>query len=293
MATMRPNLDQMPRQEGLDRLRKHDFDRLAAFIENYSGIKMPPSKITMVEGRLRRRVRTTGAASLSDYCRRLFEGGDLEAESVYLIDAVTTNKTEFFREPEHFDYLTATALPTLLEERRSASNALKLWSAACSTGAEPYTLAMVLADFRQTHSISRVSILATDLCTAVLQTGTQAIYPEAAVQAVPVELRHRYLLRSRDRTRELVRIVPGLRSWVQFARFNLMAEDYGVDRDFDVIFCRNVLIYFDKPTQQAVLQRLCRHLRPGGYLFLGHSESVAGLTLPLSVVGHTVFRRAD
>ncbi|MDR3535669.1 MAG: CheR family methyltransferase [Acetobacteraceae bacterium] len=290
---MHTELDEIPRQTGMDRLHRRDFDRLAAFIESYSGIKMPPSKITMVEGRLRRRVRSTGAASLGEYCRRLFEGGTLEAEAVHLIDAVTTNKTEFFREPEHFDYLTATALPTLLEERRSASNGLKLWSAACSTGAEPYTLAMVLAEFRQTRSVSRVSILATDLCTEVLQTGAQAIYPEAAVLSVPIELRRRYMLRSRDRTRGLVRIVPGLRDWVQFARFNLMAEDYGVDRDFDVIFCRNVLIYFDKPTQQAVLRRLCRHLRPGGYLFLGHSESVAGLTLPLHVVGHTVFRRAD
>jgi chemotaxis protein methyltransferase CheR len=111
------------------------------------------------------------------------------------------------------------------------------------------------------------------------------------VAAVPMELRRRYLLRSRDTKRGVVRIIPELRAWVRFARLNLIASDYNVEHDFDVIFCRNVLIYFDKTMQQAVLLRLIRHLRPGGYLFLGHSESLAGLALPLQAVGHTVFRR--
>jgi chemotaxis protein methyltransferase CheR len=252
---------------------------------------MPPSKITMVEGRLRRLVRETGAAGLSEYCERLFEGGELAAEAVRLIDAVTTNKTEFFREPEHFRFLLGTVLPTLQAERRTAQAGFKLWSAACSTGAEPYTLAMVLAEFVQHHHGQRVSILASDLCTEVLQTAVRGIYPETAVEAVPAELRRRYLLRSRDAARGVVRIIPELRAWLRFARLNLIAPDYPVDHDFDVIFCRNVLIYFDKLTQQAVLRRLLQHLRPGGYLFLGHSESLAGLTLPVQAVGHTVFRR--
>jgi chemotaxis protein methyltransferase CheR len=291
MSTLSP-IDVRPQAvDGIDRLRPHDFKRLAEFIEGYSGIKMPPSKITMVEGRLRRRVRDTGADNLSEYCRRLFEGGDLATEAVHLIDAVTTNKTEFFREPEHFRYLLDTALPTLRTERPAGQTALKLWSAACSTGAEPYTLAMVLAEFRQQHHGQRIAILATDLSTAVLRTAVRGIYPEAGVAAVPIELRRRYLLRSRDTTRGTVRIVPELRAWLRFARLNLMAPDYAVDHDFDVIFCRNVLIYFDKQTQQSVLQRLIQHLRPGGYLFLGHSESLAGLALPLQAVGHTVFRR--
>ena len=276
---------------GTDRLRPQDFKRLAKFIEAYSGIKMPPSKLTMVEGRLRRRVRETGAADLSEYCDRLFEGGDLPAETVHLIDAVTTNKTEFFREAEHFRFLLRTVLPTLCADRPATQAVVKLWSSACSTGAEPYTLAMILAEFRQQHPGQRVSILASDLCTEVLHAAARGIYPQSAVQAVPPELRSRYLLRSREPGRGLVRIVAELRAWVQFARLNLMAPDYPVDRDFDVIFCRNVLIYFDRPTQQAVLQRLVEHLRPGGYLFLGHSESIAGLVLPLQVVGHTIFRR--
>ncbi len=277
-----------PPAEPQDRLQRRDFERLAAFVHSYSGIKMPSSKATMLEGRLRRRVRETGAANLSEYCRFLFEGGGLQTEAVALIDAVTTNKTEFFREPQHFDLLTRSVLPELLADRRSK---LKVWSAACSTGAEPYTLAMVLAEWqRQLASAPRVSILATDLCTEVLQVAARGIYPASAADSVPAELRTRYMLRSRDEARALVRIIPELRRLVQFARLNLMAAEYPVEPDADIVFCRNVLIYFDKPTQRAVLQRLCRHLRPGGYLFLGHSESLAGLDLPLQAIGNTVFR---
>ncbi len=276
----------------IDRLRQLDFRRLAEFIQDYSGIKMPPNKITMLEGRLRHRVRDTGAASLSDYCRMLFEGDGLRSEAVHLIDAVTTNKTDFLREPEHFRILVRQVLPTLLADRHAGDQAqVKLWSAACSTGAEPYTLAMVLADWCAERSGLRVSILATDLCTEVLAAAHRAIYPETMVSVLPPEFRRRYLLRSRDRGRRLVRVVPELRAWVRFGRLNLMDAEYEVAHDFDVIFCRNVLIYFDKPTQRAVLERLCRHLRPGGYIFLGHSESLAGMDLPLHSVANTVLRR--
>ena len=277
----------------IDRLRQSDFRRLAAFIQDYSGIKMPPSKITMLEGRLRHRVRDTGASSLAEYCRMLFDNDGLRAEAVHLIDAVTTNKTDFFREPEHFRILVGQALPAVLASRHAGDQAqVKLWSAACSTGAEPYTLAMVLADWREQRHGMRISILATDLSTEVLTAASRAVYPEAMVAVVPPEFRHRYLLRSRDRSRHLVRVAPELRAWVRFGRLNLMDAEYAVDHDFDAIFCRNVLIYFDKPTQRAVLQRLCKHLRPGGYLFLGHSESLAGMELPLTSVANTVLRRA-
>ena len=286
------DLDDTEPHARMDQLSRRDFHRLAEFIEGYSGIRMPPTKITMVEGRLRRRVRETGAGSLAQYCHRLFEEGELETEAIHLIDAVTTNKTEFFREAEHFQYLAETALPSLFRDRPGAA-AVKLWSAACSTGAEPYTLAMVLAEYAQHLGRPlRVSIVGTDLSTEVLRIAAQGIYPEAAVMSVPVEMRRRYLLRSRNPSRGLVRVVPGLRGWMQFGRLNFMASEYPLPHDFDVIFCRNVLIYFDKPTQHAVLNRLAQHLRPGGYLFLGHSESLAGMQLPLTVVANTVFRRA-
>jgi chemotaxis protein methyltransferase CheR len=221
----------------------------------------------------------------------VFDDGGMDTECLALIDAVTTNKTEFFREPDHFRALVEVVLPSLLAERRNGS-LIKVWSTASSIGAEPYTLAMVLADQSRRSGDFRFSILGTDISTKVLRTATMGIYPEEMIAPVPLDMRQRYLLRSKNGSRGLVRIVPELRRLVQFSRLNLMDESYPVDRGIDIIFCRNLLIYFDKPTQQAVLTRLCDHLRPGGYLFLGHSESLAGFGLPLSTVGTTVFRRA-
>jgi chemotaxis protein methyltransferase CheR len=278
--------------EGLDHLNARDFARLARFIHDYSGIKMPPTKKTMVEGRLRKRVGAIGCASFAEYCRHLFDGGGLEAESIHLIDAVTTNKTEFFREPDHFRFLAETAVPGLLSDRRAGRPAqVKVWSSASSIGAEPYTLAMVLADLSARLDGFRFSVVATDISTRVLETAVKGIYPEEMVAPVPIEMRRRYLLRAKTATRGVVRIAPELRRHVQFGRLNLMEPPYPLDRDMDIVFCRNILIYFDKPTQQKVLERLCDHLRPGGYLFLGHSESLAGLGLPLVAAGTTVFRR--
>ena len=273
-----------------DHLSPRNFQRLASFIESYSGIKMPPSKITMVEGRLRKRLRATGMPNLKQYCEFLFDNDGLASESVHLIDVMTTNKTEFFREPDHFRFLAEKAVPRLAASPRSGTGKpLKVWSAACSIGAEPYTLAMVLADLGQQTSGQRFDITATDICTEVLDTAVAGIYPDAMVQPVPAEIRRRYILRSKDRSRNQVRIVPELRAMVRFARVNLMDTSYLVDREMDIIFCRNILIYFDKETQQAVLQRLTDHLRPGGFLFLGHSETLAGFRLPVEPVGPTVF----
>jgi chemotaxis protein methyltransferase CheR len=276
-----------------DHLSQRDFKRLAEFIQGYSGIRMPANKVTLVEGRLRRRVRALGMPNLARYCRHLFDEGGLQAEAVPLIDAMTTNKTDFFRESEHFRVLTQAALPRLLADRRAGSDAVvKFWSAACSIGAEAYTLAMVFAEFAQQRSGLHAAILGTDISTEVLRVAASAIYPEAAVAPVPMELRRRYLLRSRDAARAQVRIVPGLRRMAQFTRLNLMQDEYPVDTDYDVIFCRNILIYFEPPVQHAVLLRLCRHLRRGGFLFLGHTESLAGFQLPLQGFASTVFRRA-
>lgn len=277
---------------GLDHLSGRDFQRLARFIQDYSGIKMPPTKKTMVEGRLRKRVGAVGVADLTDYCRYLFDRGGMDTESIHLIDAVTTNKTEFFREPDHFHYLTEAAVPTLLSERRTGgAPAIKVWSTASSIGAEPYTLAMVLADLATKLGGLGISILATDLSTKVLNTARQGIYPEEMISPVPMALRRLYLRRGKDNSRGLVRIAPELRRLVQFSRLNLMEIPYPAASNMDIIFCRNILIYFDKPTQQRVIEELCEHLRPGGYLFLGHSESLAGTGLPLRPVAATVFRR--
>ncbi len=271
-----------------DRISKRNFEKLARFIYDYSGIKMPPTKLTMLEGRLRRRLRATQHATFDDYCDFLFHDDGLEQETVYLIDAVTTNKTDFFREARHFEYMQQVALPALVS---SGVRTIRTWSSACSTGAEPYTMAMVLEEFVADRRDLNYSILATDLSTDVLATARRGIYAEDMVHPVPRELQRKYVMVAKQQNRREVRISAELRSRVGFARMNLMDENYPVGEGMHMIFCRNVLIYFDKPTQSGVLKRLCARLSPGGYMFIGHSESITGIDLPLKQVSNTVFQR--
>jgi chemotaxis protein methyltransferase CheR len=269
-------------------LTDRNFNRLSAVITAASGIKMPESKKTMLEGRLRRRLSTLELADLNAYCDYLFEGDDYEAELVHLINVATTNKTDFFREPAHFEFMTRTALPAMAQEGRRQ---IKLWSAAASVGAEAYTLAMVMEEFRRAARGPDYSILATDICTDVLKQAAAGRFPAAMIDPVPLDLRRRYLLQSRNPAVDEVRMTPALRNKISFARLNLMDNAYPVGSDMDFIFCRNILIYFDKPTQERVLSRLCDHLRPGGFLVLGHSESAVGVDLPVSAVVNTIFEK--
>ena len=271
-----------------DRLSNRNFDALARYIYDYSGIKMPVTKITMLEGRLRRRLRATGIASFNDYCDYLFKHDGIEAESIYLIDAVTTNKTDFFREPKHFEYMEQVALPELAA---AGHKRIRLWSSACSTGAEPYTMAMVMQEFADSNPGVDYRILATDLSTEVLQAARRGIYPRDMVIPVSSDMRRKYVMTPREATRSEVRVHPKLRSAIGFARLNLMDSAYKVGDPMHMIFCRNVLIYFDKPTQAKVLSRLCDCLLPGGYLYVGHSETVTGISLPVRQVANTVFKK--
>ncbi|PTM39663.1 protein-glutamate O-methyltransferase [Bosea sp. 124] len=268
---MKPSLP-----ETYDHLADKHFVAIAKVIETRVGIKLPQTKRTMVEGRLRKRVRALSLSGLHAYGAHLFERGGLDDELVHLIDCVTTNKTDFFREPSHFEFLRDVAVPQLTQRHGGRLPNLKVWSAASSTGAEAYTAAMVLQDLVAAGKVARFSILGTDISTEVLREARSAIYPRDFVAPVPAPMQQRYLMRSKDPRDDVVRITPELRRQVNFERLNLMDDAYPFDRDVDVIFCRNVLIYFDKPTQQAVLSRLASHLRPGGYLMLGHSESMAG-----------------
>jgi chemotaxis protein methyltransferase CheR len=274
-----------------DRLSKRNFDLLSKYIYDYSGIKMPHSKMTMLEGRLRRRLRVTAMPTFDSYCDYLFKHGGIEAESIFLIDAVTTNKTDFFREPQHFTFMREVAVPALskLHGRKSAS--LKIWSSASSTGMEAYTTAMVLDDMIRTGSRFQFRILGTDISTAVLRLAKTAIYTRDVLAPVPEPFLKRYFLSSRDKSRGEMRVIPELRRMTHFMRMNLMDASYPVDRDVDIIFCRNVLIYFDRPTQRKVVEQLCNHLRPGGYLLVGHSESMVHSAVPgLKQVQPTIFQ---
>lgn len=269
-----------------DTLSARDFREVSEFIYEYCGIKMPETKRSMLEGRLRKRLRATGYPTFSAYCDYLFRYGGMEAESVFLIDVVTTNKTDFFREPNHFDYMEKVALPTLAQK---GGGRIRAWSSACSTGAEPYTMAMLLAEAVEKGTIPDYTILATDLSTEVLQKARSGIYSQDLVDPVPPELRRKYVLQAKERQRNDVRITPKLRSKVGFARLNLMNPKYEIGEPVHILFCRNVLIYFDKKTQIHVLTQLCKCLAPGGYLFIGHSETLTGASLPVKQVANTIF----
>lgn len=272
-------------------LQMRTFRRFSRYIQEALGIKMPDVKRTMLQARLQRRLRHLRMSSFEDYFEYLFSPEGREKELPKMVDAVTTNKTEFFREATHFDYLTHTALPKLVKEygvgyRRPAL----IWSAGCSTGEEPYTLAMVLQEYSLNHSGFRYGILATDVSTQVLQTGRKGIYAHERIEPVPMALRKKYLLRSKDKSKNQVRVNAALRAKVRFRPVNFMEQDLGIRETADIIFCRNVLIYFDRTTQTKVIRRLCRHLLMGGYLFTGHSETLNGLDVPLVQETSTVYR---
>jgi chemotaxis protein methyltransferase CheR len=270
-------------------LSARDFGRLSRFIYDTCGIKMPEVKKTMLEARLQKRLRSLSLHNFTDYCDYLFSSEGQEKELVQMLDMVTTNKTDFFREPDHFDYLTGTVLPEW--HLRHPEATLKIWSAGCSSGEEPYTLAMVLSEFAQKNPGFDFDILASDISTRVLDKAQTAIYAEAQAEPIPIPLKKKYLLRSKDRASAMVRIVPELRKKVHFRRLNFMDEDFQMREHLDIIFCRNVIIYFDRPTQERLLQRFHRYMKPGSFIFMGHSETLSGLNVPLVSVYPTVYRK--
>jgi chemotaxis protein methyltransferase CheR len=268
------------------------FTRLSEFIYDTCGIKLPSTKKTMLEARLIRRMRSLGLASFQEYYTYLFSPEGEAKELNHMIDAITTNKTDFFREPQHFDYLIHKAIPDLIAATGAGIHrTFMVWSAACSSGEEAYTLAIVFEEFARKRPGFSYMILGTDISTKVLEKAKAAIYNEDRITPVPMELRKKYFLRSKDHQRKEVKAVPELRANVRFRRLNFMNNDFGLREKMDVIFCRNVLIYFDRPTQEKVIAHLCMHLTTGGYLFTGHSETLNGMDVPLEIVANTVSRR--
>jgi len=217
-----------------------DFVKLSSFIYSNYGIKLPLSKKIMLQSRLASRLKVNNIPSYGEYTKFVLSGTAGETEIIHMIDLVSTNKTDFYREAMHFDFMREVVLPEFLA--KETKEPLKVWSAASSSGEEAYTIAM-----------------------------------------------EKYLLRSKDQENPKVRIIPALRSKTKFQRLNLMDPSYNVPKEFDLIFCRNVLIYFDRETQEKVINKLCSHLKKGGYFFLGHSESISGIDVPLKPLKPTMF----
>lgn len=269
-----------------------DFSRLSEFIYHECGIKMSEAKKVMLEARLRKRLRELCMKSFTEYCDYLLSPQGIENELFQMINEVTTNKTDFFREPKHFEYLVGTVLPELMRgSGAGVQRKLNIWSAGCSTGEEPYTLAMVMSEAALRHPGLNFMILATDISTKVLEKAVRAVYEIERIETVPPGMKKKYLLKSKNRGSGLVRMTPELRSLVKFRRLNFMEGDFGMREPMDIIFCRNVIIYFDRQTQERLVNRFCEHLVPGGYLFMGHSETLNGLNVPLVSAGATVYRK--
>lgn len=269
-------------------LSERCYMRLSKLVYDESGIRLPIAKKTLMESRLQRRLRQLQLSDFDQYCEYLFDPDRMQHEIVSLINVISTNKTEFFRESGHFDYLSNIYLKEYI--KHDLRRPLRVWSAGCSTGEEPYTLAMVLSEFAAKNPGFHFSILATDISTTVLEKAVKAVYDEDAIEPISMDLRRKYLLRGKSRNDNVVRIAPEIRGRVQFGRLNFIDDDYGMGRSVDIIFCRNVIIYFDKPTQEKILNKFCRTLTPGGYLFLGHSESTTGLNVPLERKAASIFR---
>jgi chemotaxis protein methyltransferase CheR len=269
------------------------FDRFSKMVQDSIGVQLPASKQVMVESRLRRRINELGLRTVDEYFRHLFDNGALSAELDTIFDAVTTNKTDYFREAEHFIHLTERIIPARLSKRQATgrSSMFKVWSAAASTGAEAYTAAMVLADRESRRGAFEWRILGTDINTKVLTEAKRAVYSDAVVQPVPPAFRDRFLMRGQGPQKGNWRIVPDLRRRVNFQKMNLMDTHYPVDRDLDVIFLRNVLIYFSEADQARVIAQLAGHLAQHGHLIVGHAEGMVVRHPSLRQVAPAVYRK--
>ena len=268
-----------------------EFNRLSKFIMNEYGIKMPPEKKVMLQSRLQRRLKALNLTNFKEYVDYVFSPAGQIEEVIHMMDVVSTNKTDFFRESAHFDYLLTDALPELLSIHQYRN--INILSAGCSSGEEPYTIAITLSEYKEKHTGFDFSIDASDISTQMLNIAAMGIYSEEKIKEVPHAIKVKYFLRSKNREEKKVRIIPQLRNKIRFFRQNLLQMPSGQAPEYQIIFCRNVLIYFDRENQLSILSRLCSQLIDGGFLFLGHSESITGFDLPVVHIKPTIFKKIN
>ena len=264
-----------------------DFNFICQFVYQESGIVLNDSKREMVYRRLTRIIRDRKLDSFSQYCQLL--KNNPEQEKNYFINAITTNLTSFFREHHHFDYLATTELPRLIKR---GTKKIRIWSSACSTGEEPYSIAMTVMKTMKPHLASwDVKILATDIDSNVLAKAKSGIYPDKD-DILPLKIKKNFFKQGKDANRNKIKVNNELQSLITFKQLNLLHE-WPMKGPFDVIFCRNVVIYFDKETQQELFARYYDLLAPGGLLMLGHSENLGRYQKHFINVGRTIFRKPD
>ncbi len=264
----------------------NDFRRLSAFIYDTFGIFLPEKKLYLLQNRLVPRLRELGFTSYGPYVDYVLKQGMQSDEIFEMMNVVSTNKTEFFREKAHFDFLQEKLLPGFYGQY------IQVWSAGCSSGEEVYSLAMLLAEEKETGHINDFFLFGNDISKKILAKATKAVYPFGEVASIPPKYRKKYLLRSKDKKNPTIRIVPELRARTKFIWENLVGETDTLPNGFQFVFCRNTLIYFDRETQARVVARLVKHLMPGGYLILGHSESLLyQMPQNLEIIKPTVYKK--
>jgi chemotaxis protein methyltransferase CheR len=277
---------QAAEMNALEPLTATEFDKIRRLAYEKFGLELRKGKEELVAARLGRKIRESRCHSFGEYFRHVCEDKTGEA-LIGMIDALATNHTAFLREPGHFDFLRDQILPAI-----AARGTIEIWSAACATGEEPYTIAFTLLDKLAPWSGSRLQILASDISTKALNTARRAIYPGDRFTAFPPGWMQRFLLRGEGKWKGWYQVKPEVTQRVEFLRLNLV-EPFSHRRRFPLIFCRNVMIYFDNPTQQRLVNRLAECLEPGGYLFIGHAESLTGVDHPLQYVRPAIYRKPE
>ena len=272
-------------------LSDKDFNRFRKLIFELAGITLSQHKRALVYSRLAKRLRANGLENYGDYYDLVRQAEPDSVEIIEFINAITTNKSSFFREPHHFDFLREEIFPAYQDEMNSGRRkAIRIWSAGCSAGQEPYTLAMTLYEYFGMQSTAEFNILATDIDTNVLARARDGIYNDEQIEDIPDYLLRKYFLKGKGERAGLAKAGKELQSIIQFERLNLFEPAWPMKESLDIIFCRNVIIYFSRDTQRKLISRMTRHLKPGGYLMLGHSESLHGYDSGLQHVRKNVYR---
>jgi len=285
--------DRPPVIVGIRPITHQEFKLFQELIYRKAGIYLAPSKKALIEGRLARRLRELGLNSFGAYYHRVVEEGDGE-ELAHLLNRISTNETHFFREPRQFEFLEQRVFPDWTGQGASAmrSRRIRVWSAGSSTGEEPYSVAMILLEHFPPSDGWEIEILATDISTRALEAARAAVWPIAKLKEIPPRYLKRFMLKGTRTQEGKMKAGPEIRSIVQFERINLNDDVYPVTGLFDVIFCRNVLIYFNTQSRARVIHRLLNYLAPAGYFFVGHAESLHGVTERVRNVMPTVYINA-
>ncbi|MCF8373486.1 MAG: protein-glutamate O-methyltransferase CheR [Bacteroidales bacterium] len=273
-----------------DELQEADFKRLSQFIYDNYGINLYPAKRILLQSRLQKRLRILGFSTYKQYCDFVLNEKSGSDEFQELVECITTNKTEFFREIKAFDFTNEIILPEYIKSATD-NQLFKVWSAGASTGKEAYSIAMMLKDFSEKNQVFNFNVSASDISIEVLKIARMAIYPMDDLIEIPVNYRQKYLLKSKDKNNLRIRIVPEIREKVKFFWLNLLSEEYKLKEKFDLIYCRNTMIYFDRATQKNIVEKFVDLLNPNAYLVLGQSESLINLDVGMKQMAPSIYKK--